>query len=559
MNRITTQLKEFWNKLSMIQRFTVSFLVLFFIMGAVFLGTLFIGHDYTELAKNLDPEDAGAMVDILEERGIPYSLEDGGSTIKVPENEHSRIRLTMAEEGLPRHGVFGYEDLEDTPLGLTESERRLRQRVALEGELVRTIRMYPEIENARVHIVTPEDTLFRRDEREATAAVYLEVPGRQELGDEQVKSIINLVAHSVENLPSENVTITSGSRVLSDDVRDASPRDDARGEVRKQLQIESEFQNTLQQNAQSMLQEVLGSGNSIVRVSANLDFDEVQSVSELFEPVDEEEGEGILVSMHEVSEFFEGSGPPPGGVVGDPAVDTPEYPAEDMKQESLYERDEVTKNYEVNRIVEEYKHASGNIEGISVSVALDEANLLELIATDDQIEEAEEDDEVELIDLVDEAEVDAMVESIESMIVNGLGLQILDNDEDVEVAGLGEGERDDSISVETITNFDRTLEEQWEEERARVEAAERRQMIIQAAIVIVALIVAFIVGRRLYRGYTRRQQEEQLREEQVAQQEMAAEEMPEPEESEARKQISDLAKNKPEEFVKVLRTWLSEE
>ncbi|UMZ73356.1 flagellar basal-body MS-ring/collar protein FliF [Natranaerofaba carboxydovora] len=520
LNRITNTLKEFWTKLSIVQRFTFAFLALFLIVGGVFAGSLFFTPDYTELARNLDADDAGAMVDVLEEHGISYSLEDGGSTILVPKDDHSRVRLQMAEQGLPRHGVFGYQDLDDAPLGLTESERQLRQRVALEGELVRTISMYPEVENARVHIVTPEDTLFRRDERDATAAVYLDVARGRELENDQVKSIMNLVAHSVENLSNENVTITSGSKVLSDDVQDRDRESGARGEVREQLEIQSQFQDTLQQNVQSMLEEVLGVGNVIVRVTAELDFDELQSVSELFEPVDEETGEGILVSMHEVTEFFEGSGTGPGGVVGDEAVDTPEYPGKEGKQESLYERSEETRNYEVNRIIEEYKQASGDVQNISVSVAID-----------DEIEDGDLDDE--------------QVESIQNLVQNALGLEL--------------EEGGDQVTVERMP-FDRTMEEEWEAERERAAALERRQQIIQVAIWVIGLLVAFVLARRFYKGYKRRAQEESLRQEQVTQQTAAADDQVEvKEDSQAKRQISDLAKDKPDEFVKILRTWLSED
>lgn len=514
LNKIASQLKHFWNNLTMVQRFTFIFLALFLILGAIFLGSVLFTADYTELASNLDPDDAGAMVEILEEEGVSYSLEDDGRTIKVPGDEHSRIRLKMAESGLPRHGAFGYEELDETPLGLTESERRLRQKVALEGELVRTIRMYPEVEDARVHIAAPEETIFNRQERDVTAAVHLHLARGKELSSEQVESIMNLVAHSVENLSREEVVITSGSRILSDEIEKID-RVDARDEVRQQLEIQSEFQETLQKNVQSMLEQVLGMGNVIVRVNAELDFDEVQTAAELFEPV--EDGEGILVSMHEVTEFFEGTGPVPGGVVGDPAVDTPEYPAEKEKEESLYERTEETRNYEVDRIEEEHKQASGDVESISVAVAVDGE-------LEEELNEEQED-------------------AIRSLVVDALGLQVDGRDE---------------VTVEQMP-FDRTMEEDWAEERERAAALERRQQIIQAAMWIIGLLVAFFVGRRLYRGYMERKEEERLRQQQAAQQEVEQQPQEVPEESEAKKQIADLAQKQPEEFAKILRAWLGEE
>ncbi len=506
------QTQQFWGNLSKGQKLTFGIVLGLLLSGSVFLAFSVLRTEYTEVARDLDPRDASEIVEMIEEQGISYQIEDGGTRVLVPERDHEQVRLDLAGAGLPRGGVLGYEDMDTSQLGLTESEREMREKIALEGELVRTIRRYPEVEDARVHLVLPEQSVFEEAREDSQAAVFLELGPQRELTQQQITSIVNLIAHSVEGLTSENVTLTSGDQILSDDIR--SDEDSTTGgEVKERLSIQDEFQNTLQNSVESMLEDVLGQGNVSTNVTAELNFDDYSTFSELFEPV--EGDEGILVSVHEEEELYSGEGMGPGGIPGDPADGTPEYPEEAKDGgEFEYERTDETRNYEVNRIEERHKVAPGAVDQLSVAVAVNQ-------------------------DLDDNE-----MESIENLVQDSIGAD-LDRDQ---------------ISVEQM-DFDTTLEGMLAEQHEKEQELAARQQWRNIAIAAVVILILLFVARRIYKGVqAKREREARQEQERIAREQAAAsQEDMETEVPETQKQITNFAEKKPEEFAKVLKAWLAED
>ncbi|KUK36198.1 MAG: Flagellar M-ring protein, partial [Thermacetogenium phaeum] len=266
---------QFWNRLSGKQR-------IFFCTGVAVIAvvalllTIFAGRPkFVPLYTNLDPQDAASITEYLKEKKILYKLENGGATILVPEAQKDELRLSLANEGIPKGGSVGFESFNQTRFGETESERRVRYLVALQGELERTISKLDPVEDVRVHIVIPEPSLFLENEAEATAAVLVKLKPGSSLKEEQVYGIMHLVASGVEGLKSENVTVvdTKGN-ILSG----GSPSEAVQSArmTTDQMEIEREYEKNLERSLKGMLEQIVGQGKAVVRANATLDFDRVE-------------------------------------------------------------------------------------------------------------------------------------------------------------------------------------------------------------------------------------------------------------------------------------------
>ncbi len=239
-----------------------------------------LGPDYAVLYGSMSPEDMNAVLTELDKEGIKYRIGGDGRTILVPENKVRDIRLKLAAKGIPNKGVIGYELFDKSTIGLSEFQQRVNFKRAIEGELVRTILRFRNIEDARVHIALPERSIFLRDEKEPSASVFIKLRPGAEISPEQVKAIRNLVAASVEDLKPENVVVIDDrgrnlTAVLDEEKEEISNR---------QLKIKKEFERDLEKKVQTALEEALGYGNVKVRVSAELDFSRVQKREEIYDP-----------------------------------------------------------------------------------------------------------------------------------------------------------------------------------------------------------------------------------------------------------------------------------
>lgn len=247
-------------------------------LGGIAIGTiaLLIGTaywssqpDYTLLFGNLKPSDANRVVESLREDGVSYELKDRGTSIYVPRSSVHELRLQFSSEGVIQDGQTGYELFDQGTLGMTDFMQKLNSKRALEGELAQTISNMGQVQEARVHLVKPERDPFRdAEETKASASVVVGLGGAS-LSQSQVQGITELVSGAVEELGAAQVTVLDADgNMLSEpqagdeDLQLTSTQLDMRRSVEKQLV----------EQGQSMLEKVLGSGNAVVRVSAELDF-----------------------------------------------------------------------------------------------------------------------------------------------------------------------------------------------------------------------------------------------------------------------------------------------
>src|SRR6195256_1854928 len=173
----------------------------------------------TTLFTDLTAEDSSSIIKDLERQAIPFELRNEGAVIMVPKDRVTRLRMKLAEGGMPKGGGVGYEIFDKSDaLGTTSFVQNINHLRALEGELARTIRSLDRVQTARVHLVLPERPLFSREAPEASASIVLKVRGRLE--PQQVNAIRHLAASAVSGLKPERVSIVDETgRLLADGAR----------------------------------------------------------------------------------------------------------------------------------------------------------------------------------------------------------------------------------------------------------------------------------------------------------------------------------------------------
>ncbi|MGB6754436.1 MAG: flagellar basal-body MS-ring/collar protein FliF, partial [Xanthobacteraceae bacterium] len=160
----------------------------------------------TPLFTDLPLEDSAAIAKELDRQGVTYQLRNDGNIIMVPADRVARLRMTLAESGLPKGGGVGYEIFDKSDaLGTTSFVQNINSLRALEGELARTIQGLDRVEAARVHLVMPERPLFSRDKIDPSASIVLKVRGS--LDPAQVRAIRHLVATAVNGLSPQRISI----------------------------------------------------------------------------------------------------------------------------------------------------------------------------------------------------------------------------------------------------------------------------------------------------------------------------------------------------------------
>jgi len=508
---------EFWQSRNRAQK--IKIVVFAAIIISVLSVMLYIINKpvYVPLYTSLDVEDAAEIAEKLDENNISYKLEDEGTTILVKPEQKYKVRLMLAQEGLPKGGSIGFDELfSQSRLGTTEWERRVQYNQALQGELSRAIEMMKSVERAKVYIVQQEDSLFiePNSTNEPSAAVFLQLKTGQKMSDEEIRGIINLITYSVKNMKPENVTVVDQyGRTLSN--IPLSQDEDGPGTINNHLTIQNNFQNQLQASVQSLLEQIFGPGNVAVRVNAELNFDKKTVQNKLFTPVNEETGEGIVRSIQELREHFSGEGT---GSGGDPGVGSNTGPGYVQAEtgHSEQQRTEITKNFDINETLETLTVMPGAVNRLTVSVVVNR-----------ELSESEK-------------------ESIASMVGNAIGY---------------DPERD-QINVEGM-EFQNNMAKLFADEMERQRNEQRRMRNIMAAGIAVLALIAFIVVRTIINRRRKVQEEQNLAEEMIAMQQAAAtkteEELLETKDNDIYKKIEKHARRNPEDVAKVIKTWLMED
>ncbi|GAB4180642.1 MAG: flagellar basal-body MS-ring/collar protein FliF [Calditrichia bacterium] len=534
------QLREntgnFFDKLSFRQKL---FLIISFVLLLTILMILFVWSNkpnYVTLFSNLNEKDAGEIIQKLQDKKVDYRVAELGNAILVPSSVARELRLELAKEGIPSQSVVGYELFDRNNLGMTDFVQKMNYRRALEGELSRTIQQIDAIDAARVHIVLPEKSLFMEDQQPTTASVVLRFKGKRYLTEGNIQAIVHLVASSVEGLAPENVTIVdTRGRVLSNN----NTADDVMSMSSNQMELTKKVESYLAGKAQSMLDNILGPGNAIVRVTADLDFSKVEQTIEEFDP------DNSVVRSEEIDE-----------------TETPNAVAvqDNQTQVNAVSKTSTTiTNYEISKTLKRVINEVGSIKNLSVAVVVNKKKKVIEVDGKEQI--------------TYENRSPQEIRTISELVKNAVGFRPERNDKlSVQSIGFSNEQLDDSFGFDlkpkTVMNqvFDYTkyvlviaiialsimiirsimnvvtikpdilpeplkkLELQYAERRGQLPPGERNLAVREGQ-------VPSISTKPL---------EEEISEEVLAR-------------SEFRGKIGEYVKNKPEDAARLLRVWIHEE
>jgi flagellar M-ring protein FliF len=270
------------NSLSKTQKIIIASVTGLVVVGIFAISIMSKTPDYAVLFSDLQPEDANKIIEKLNERSIEYKLSNAGKTINVPRENVYELRLALAGEGMPFSGVVGYEIFDKTNFGISDFQQKVNYKRALQGELVRTVQRLEAVENAQINIVVPEKALFKEDQKKTTASVIIKLkPNKPSLSTENIVAISNLIASSVEGLEPNNITIIDSKGNL---LSSTEQRDHFLSLSASQYDIKRKVELHLTDKAQSMLNQVLGFGKSVVKVDAELDFSQMERTSRTYDP-----------------------------------------------------------------------------------------------------------------------------------------------------------------------------------------------------------------------------------------------------------------------------------
>jgi flagellar M-ring protein FliF len=312
----------------------------------------------TTLFTDLSLEDSNAVIKDLERQAIPFEIRNDGAIILVPKDKVTRLRMKLAEGGLPKGGGVGYEIFDKSDaLGTTSFVQNINHLRALEGELARTIRAIDRVQAARVHLVLPERPLFARETPEPSASIVVRVRGSLEA--QQIRAIRHLVASAVNGLKPQRVSIVDeAGQLLADGAggeQDNTIADERRGAFEKRLRNEVE----------GIVSSVVGSGRARVQLSADFDYNKITQTSDKFDP------EGRVLRSSQTREESSATAENNGQVtVGN------ELPGNQGNSTTPVARDqskktEETNNYEISRTTKTEVTEAGRVNRISVAVLVD--------------------------------------------------------------------------------------------------------------------------------------------------------------------------------------------
>ena len=366
LSKLGTQLVEIWKQLGVSQRVSVISATLVLMAGLGSLAFWSSRADYSLLYGKLSDTEASKVISALDDAKVPYKVGEGGGSILVPADKVYEMRMQLAGKGIPSGDGVGFEIFDKPNFGISDFVQRANYTRAIQGELARTISQIDEIEAARVMIVIPENRLLLDKDTHPTASVFVRVRGNTQLQPSSINSIRFLVANSVEGLSPNFVTVVDNlGNVLSEN----NENDSISGLSTSQLAAQRNLEQYLAKKAQDMLEKVLGPGQAIVRVSAEINFDTTSSTAEKYDP----DGQVIRTQTKndESTIATTSSSTSAVGISANTSTDTnsvrsgssPVNNSDNHKTTSTVE-------YEINKTVSSLTQAAGGIKRLSAAVTV---------------------------------------------------------------------------------------------------------------------------------------------------------------------------------------------
>ncbi|MBS4203788.1 flagellar basal-body MS-ring/collar protein FliF [Lederbergia citrea] len=521
-------IKEYWASRTGNQKFILLgslFTAIIFVVGIFYFTTK---TTLVPLYTNLKPSETGSIKESLDAKGIKSEIADGGTTIKVPEENVETLMVELAAEGIPKSGNIDYSFFsKNASFGMTDNEFNVLKLDATQTELAELMKSVEGINSAKVMINLPEKGVFLSDANEAaSASIILQTKAGHEFNEKQIKSLYHLVSKSIPNLPVENIVIRNQFLEYFDLNNDQY----AENGYTQQMQIKNRIERDIQRQVQNMLGTLMGFNKVVTSVTADIDFTQENREENLVAPVDEENMRGLAISAHRITETFTGNADQAagGGIPqgSDPADSGGNQYLEGDGENGDYEKTEETINNEINRIHKEIVESPYKIRDLGIQVMVEPPNPEDV----NSFPENRKEDIRQLLSTIVRTSIhkDAGIDISDDAIQNKVVISVQPFNGKVEMEDVPSNRLPWWVYVAGGLLF----------------------------AVIGILIFLIIRGRRSVES-----EEDVLLDETIPE----SVEIPDVNEevvTEAgmrKKQLEKLAKEKPDEFAKLLRTWLSED
>jgi flagellar M-ring protein FliF len=342
------------------------------VMGAVWMWGQ--QPEYRVLFSNFSDRDGGAIVAQLEQMGVPYKYAEGGGAVLVPADRVHDARLKLASQGLPKGGNVGFELMENQRLGASQFLEHINFQRALEGELARSIESVATIQSARVHLAMPKDSVFVSEQKSPTASVLLNLHSGRTLDAQQVSAIVHLVASSVPELSTKNVTVVDQNGTL---LSETGKGPSITGLDASQIKYVQDLQQSVVKRIESIITPIVGPGNVRAEATADVDFSRSEQAVESYKP--NQAPEAMVVRSQQTSEATAGAagaGGVPGALTNQPpAPATAPIVAQDgtaaaSGTAAANVRKDSTVNYEVDKTIQYVQQGIGGLKRLSVAVVV---------------------------------------------------------------------------------------------------------------------------------------------------------------------------------------------
>ncbi|WP_370868182.1 flagellar basal-body MS-ring/collar protein FliF [Sulfuriferula sp.] len=339
--------------------------------------------DYRVLFSNFSDRDGGAIVASLQQMNVPYKFAEGGTAILVPANQVYEARLKLASQGLPKGGNVGFELMENQKLGVSQFLEQVNFQRALEGELARSIESISTVQSARVLLALPKSSVFVREQQKPTASVLLNLQPGRILDQQQVSAIVHLVASSVPELPTKNVTIVDQNGNL---LSDSSASVGANGLDPSQLKYIQELQRSIVKRVESIITPIVGANNVHAEATADVDFSHSEQAAETYRP--NQTPDAASIRSQQTNETINAGNANATGVPGAlsnqppapatapinaPAAKTTTPAAASTTPPSNTQK-ESTVNYELDKTIRYVQQPMGGLKRLSVAVVVNFRN-----------------------------------------------------------------------------------------------------------------------------------------------------------------------------------------
>jgi flagellar M-ring protein FliF len=521
ITRYKDDIIRYWKQFSKNQKIIFISTLSFIVIAVIILTITFSKTEYEVAFTDLNSTDAAGIMAYLDESSIPYKLSPDGTSLSVPSTQAARAKVDIGSQGIVENGSIGYKIFEQSSsaMGMTDSEFNVKYNNALNGEVEQLLKRMNGIQDAKVLINLPEESVFASsgDENNASASAVLKFKAGYRPKQEAIDGYYNLMKTAIPNILIENITISN------DEIELVSTAKGGQGVLSTALEanfaLQKRFEEDVRQSVKQFLTKFMGADKVEVLVASKLNFDKIQSNENLVTPVNEEDMKGIEISVQKISNNYSGTGTPDSGVAGTGEEEVPGYPSSTTTGNTTSEELSETVNYEVNRITRDIISSPYTVKDLTINVAVEPPTGQTSLdqATQDAIKNV-------LVNIVRASVADSGITYAED-----------DLNKKVSVYSQAFGGVEDTASGIRLSN---------------------------GLLWGIGLAVLALLGLGGFLIFRRRKQNEEFDEGVPLQMptefpSINLESMTN--ESQVRKQLETLAKKKPDEFVNLLRTWLADE